>query len=146
MTRRRKTAAEFLNLIHRFPLSPIMEEKSAFDASDFYSELLLKGDELTPVEEQYLSILGALMREYEEKHSVLRNKTVSPRRILKSFMDEHELSQSELARQIGTQQSVISEILSGKRSFSKDVILSLSQRFHVRPDLFMQKKRSKKVG
>ncbi len=140
MTSRRKIADEFLKLIHRFPLRPITDEKTAFEASDFYSELLMKGDDLTQVEDDYLAILGALMREYESEHSILRTKPNSPRRILKSFMKDHELSQSELARQIGTQQSVISEILSGKRSFSKEVILGLSQRFCVRPELFMRKK------
>lgn len=135
---------EYLKLIHRFPLRPIVDEATADEASDLFGEIGMKGLKLTEEEQHYLEILGALLKEYESKH--LPKKRISPRRILKSFMEDHELSQSELARQIGTQQSVISEILSGKRGFSKEIILELSQRFCVRPDCFMQKKRTKRVA
>lgn len=146
MTKKKIVPENYLKLIHRFPLRPITDEKTLSEASELFSELGMRGTKLTRDEEDYLSVLGGLIREYEVAHSVYLKKTISPRRALESLMESNGISQSELARQIGTQQSIISEILSGKRSFSSEVILSLSQRFCVRPELFMQKKRTKRVG
>jgi HTH-type transcriptional regulator/antitoxin HigA len=55
--------------------------------------------------------------------------------MLRFLMDQHELRQSDLAEEIGTQ-GVVSEILSGKRDLNRGHIESLSKRFSVSPAVF----------
>jgi antitoxin component HigA of HigAB toxin-antitoxin module len=53
-------------------------------------------------------------------------------------MEENDLTISALAREIGVGQSNLSDILSGKREWSKTVIKRLSDRFSLNPILFCE--------
>ena len=55
--------------------------------------------------------------------------------LLRFFMEEHNLSQSDLA-EVGSQ-GVVSEILSGKRELNVRQIRALSKRFGVSPSVFV---------
>jgi len=129
---------KYLCLIKRFPLRPIRDEHELDQASELFSELVLKADTRTSDETDYLSILGTLIREYEEAHTIKRTR-MTPRRALESLMEDNELSQSELARQLGAPQSVISEFLAGKRGLSKNLVIKLADHFKVSPELFLVK-------
>ncbi len=50
-------------------------------------------------------------------------------------MEEHDLKQSDLKLEIGSQ-GVVSEILNGKRQLNARQIKGLSKRFHVSPAVF----------
>ena len=50
-------------------------------------------------------------------------------------MEQHDLSQYDLAKDVGGQ-SVVSQILSGKRKLTRDHIERLSKRFGVTPATF----------
>jgi HTH-type transcriptional regulator/antitoxin HigA len=50
-------------------------------------------------------------------------------------MEEHSLKQSDLSKELGSQ-SVVSEILSGKRRLNSQQVLALSKRFGVSPSAF----------
>jgi HTH-type transcriptional regulator / antitoxin HigA len=127
---------EYLALIKRFPLRPIRDEAMLDLASDLFSELVLKAESRTPDESDYLTILGKLIREYEDAHKAMPPR-MTPQRALESLMEDNDLSQSELARQLEAPQSVISEFLAGKRGLSKTLVLKLSDRFKVSPELFL---------
>ena len=60
---------------------------------------------------------------------------VSGVEVLKYFMEEHSLTQSDFP-EIGSQ-GVVSELLSGKRELNLRQIQALSQRFHVSPAVFI---------
>lgn len=79
-----------------------------------------------------IEFLAFQIEQYEETHYPLSK--ASSIEILKSLMDEHELTQKDLP-EIGSQ-GVVSEILNGKRELNKRQISLLSQRFHVSPALF----------
>ncbi len=81
---------------------------------------------------RFLQVLGTLIESYEEDH--VKIPDVPGREVLKFLMDEHKLKQSELP-ELGTQ-SVVSEILSGKRELNTRQIKALSKRFHVSPAVF----------
>jgi HTH-type transcriptional regulator/antitoxin HigA len=51
-------------------------------------------------------------------------------------MELHELNQSDLANEIGSQ-GVVSEILNGKRELNVRQIKALARRFHVDPSTFI---------
>ena len=127
---------EYLALINRFPLRPIRDEEMLDLASDLFSELVLKAESRTPDESDYLSILGKLLREYEDAHKAVPPQ-MTPQRALESLMEDNDLSQSELARQLKAPQSIISEFLAGKRGLSKTLVVKLSDYFKVSPELFL---------
>lgn len=80
----------------------------------------------------FLDVLGTMIERYEEDH--VKIPDVSARDMVKFFMEQHDLKQSDLP-EIGTQ-SVVSEILSGKRELNTRQIKALSKRFHVSPAVF----------
>lgn len=80
-----------------------------------------------------LHTLGTLSREYELNH--VEEPQADAIAVLQFLMAEHALKQSDLG-EIGSQ-SVISEILSGKRQLNVRQILQLSDKFHVSPAVFL---------
>lgn len=146
MKNKKDVPKEYLALIRHFPLRPIATEQEADQASELIGEILIKGLKCSKDERDYVDVLVLLLREYEAKHGKPFGKPMTPQRALESLMEDNSLSQSELARRIGIQQSVISEFLSGRRGISKNVIARLSEYFCIRPEYFMQKSKSKRVG
>jgi HTH-type transcriptional regulator / antitoxin HigA len=130
---------QYLDLIKRFPLRPIRDERTLDAASAIFSELVMKGESRSTGENDYLDVLGKLIREYEEKNLPAVEKMTS-QRALESLMEDNNLSQSELARKLEAPQSVFSEFLAGKRGLSKTLILKLADYFKVSPELFLSKK------
>jgi len=87
---------------------------------------------------EYAKVIGLLIEEYEKKEFPVPQ--ASPSEILAFFMEEHQLSQSDLKKELGGQ-SVVSEILNGKRKLNVKQIEHLSKRFHTSPSVFFQNTR-----
>ena len=104
-----EASKKYLALIQRLPLRPIHDEFLVDAASEFFGELVLKTDSRTPDENDYLTVLGELIREYEEENRLLTHK-MTPQRALASLLKDNNLSQSELARKVVAPQSVISDL------------------------------------
>ena len=84
-------------------------------------------------EEKYAELLTALIEAYEEKHYPVR--ALSPVELLTELMAANNLRQKDLAPLFGSD-SIVSEVLRGKREMNKQHIEKLSQRFNVSPALF----------
>jgi HTH-type transcriptional regulator/antitoxin HigA len=82
-----------------------------------------------------LDLLTAAVHEYEAEHHFV--PAASPREVLRFLMDQHGLTQSDLP-EVGSQ-SVISEILGGRRMFNTRQIAALVERFHVGADAFIER-------
>ncbi len=82
---------------------------------------------------KYLSALVPFVEQYERKAFPIGSAT--PEDVLRFFMEEHGLSQYDLARELGGQ-PVVSDILRGKRRLSREHIERLSGRFGVAPATF----------
>ena len=80
-----------------------------------------------------LDTLGTVLHAWEEQHHVMPECGGAD--VLRFFMDEHNLSQSDLA-EVGSQ-GVVSEVLSGKRDLNVRQIRALSKRFGVSPSVFV---------
>ncbi len=80
----------------------------------------------------FLEVLGTLIESYEDDH--LHIPKSSPQDVLRFLMEQSNLKQSDLP-EIGTQ-SVVSEILSGKRALNARQMKALSKRFGVSPAVF----------
>ena len=80
-----------------------------------------------------METIGNLISHYEDQHYPINDS--SPVEVLKYFMQEHELRQSDLP-EIGSQ-GVVSEILSSKRELHIEQIKKLSTRFNISPAAFI---------
>ncbi|MDQ3511765.1 MAG: helix-turn-helix domain-containing protein [Pseudomonadota bacterium] len=69
-----------------------------------------------------------LVHQYEQEKYPLPE--LSGLQMLRFLMEQHELRQSDLAEEIGSQ-GVVSEIISGKRELNKNHIAALSKQFSV---------------
>lgn len=84
-------------------------------------------------EEKYAEVLLALIEAYEEEH--YRIPDASPMQVLRALIEANGLQQKDLVPIFGVE-SVVSEVLSGKRKLNKTHIERLSKRFGVSPAVF----------
>lgn len=77
--------------------------------------------------------LGSLIAEYEASHRAKRDMPVT--RFLRELIKQHGLKQSDLP-EIGSQ-SVVSEVLSGKRKLNLRQVSALARRFRLPADAFI---------
>ena len=111
---------------------PITSERQHAEYLSVLNRLASK-DRLTREEDQYAQVLIMLIEAYEEeKHPIAG---ASPVEVLRTLMDANGLRQKDLASTFGSE-SVVSEVLSGKREINKNQIKKLSKRFSVSPAVF----------
>lgn len=80
-----------------------------------------------------IELLTLLVERYEEEHYDVPK--ASPSDVLRFLIDRHGLKQRDVARELGGE-SVVSEVLSGKRRLNTTQIEQLSRRFQVSPAVF----------
>lgn len=83
-----------------------------------------------------IELLGDLVEEYESR--TLSEPNASPAEVLELLMEASDLKQVDLAPELGGQ-SVVSEILRGKRSINAKQAAALAARFSVSSALFIAK-------
>ena len=81
-----------------------------------------------------LDLLGQLVEDYEGTRHVIPD--AAPHEVLRFLLDQHGLKQSDLASEIGGQ-SVVSDILSGKRAINARQAKALAARFGVSAAAFL---------
>jgi HTH-type transcriptional regulator/antitoxin HigA len=87
----------------------------------------------TSEEGKYAEVLITLIEAYEEEHHAVPE--ASPVEVLRALIEANDLRQKDLAPILGTE-SIVSEILRGKRELNKGQIEKLSKRFRVSPAVF----------
>jgi len=93
---------------------------------------LVRDDEKHPLA-NLMDVLGVLIESYENEH--VPAPTSDAISVLKHFIQEYGLKQEDLS-ELGSQ-TVISEILSGKRDLSVKQVKALSERFNVSASVFI---------
>ncbi len=88
---------------------------------------------VTPAEEKLIALLTVLVEEYEAKHHPVPE--AGPVDVVRHLMEAHRLRQKDLVDVFGTE-SIVSDVLNGKRDLTKEHIRRLSARFHVSPAVF----------
>lgn len=116
------------------PLLTAPETEDEYDAKvEALDELLdLIGDDEEHPLASLASRLGDLIEAYDEEHRPLPQ--ASGVEVLRYLMQEHGMTQRDLP-EVGAQ-SVVSAVLSGKRSLNWRQICGLSERFGVPTDVF----------
>jgi HTH-type transcriptional regulator/antitoxin HigA len=81
-----------------------------------------------------LEIVGDIIGAYEERNYPIND--AEPREVLRLLMQQNSLQQKDLAGELGSQ-SVVSEILSGKREINARQAKALATRFAISPGAFL---------
>lgn len=133
-----KTGAQdsYMKLINEFPLRRIRAAADHVKAIKLVLRLSSPKDQGT---REYLDVLIDLIAEYERwSRQCIDTSKVSAADLVRHTISERGMSVSALARLIGVPQSNLSEMLSGKRDWSKSAIRGLSSHLKIRADRFFQ--------
>ena len=96
-------------------------------------EVLANKKSLTRAEEKLMKLLLLLIEDFERKTDPVPD--APPVDVLRHLMEAQGLRQKDLAEIFGTE-SIVSEVLHGKRELTKEHIRRLSARFGVSPAVF----------
>jgi len=118
----------YLKLVTAFPLASIKSEEQFQEARKVMDQLLAQG-ELKSGEEMYLDALSDLVATYEDEHHAINPS--SDAEMLRHLMEAKGVTQSQLSRDTTVPKSTISEILAGKKQFSRQMVRRFSDYFRV---------------
>lgn len=123
-----KDRDSYLELVLAFPLSSIRSDEHLAGAHKVLDRLLAKGD-LDDGEEMYLDALSDLVGVYEDEHHAI--EPASDAEMLRHLLTAKGVTQSQLSQEAGIAKSTISEVLAGKKPFSRQVMRKLADYFQV---------------
>lgn len=123
-----KNRDSYLELVQAFPLASIRSEEHLHDAQKVLDRLLAR-NELDDGEETYLDALSDLVAVYEDEHHPI--PPASDADMLRHLLDMKGVPQARLSRETGIARSTISEVLAGKKPFSRRMIRKLADYFEV---------------
>jgi antitoxin component HigA of HigAB toxin-antitoxin module len=128
--------SRYMELIGEFPLRRITT--AAVHARAKGLVLRLSSGKLDRGAADYLDVLVDLIADFEKRSGqTIDTGRTSAADIVRHRIEERGLSISALARLIGLPQSNLSEMLSGKRDWSKTAICGLSSHLNIRADRFL---------
>ena len=128
-----RSTPRYLELIATFPLRPIRTDAQHEVALKVMRSLL--GIERSEDEDDYLDILGDLIRAYEVEHFPMPQATQAD--VLRDLLEDRGLSQADLAAASGVADSNISAILAGRRGISKANMIAFAKALGVKPGRFL---------
>ncbi len=120
------------------PLRPIRDDADLSESAFMVLRLNNVGVR-TKDQDDYIDVLYALMKKYEDEHERIDLSDLTQLDVLKYLMDLRDMTASDLGRVIG-HRTMGHKILKGERGLSKANILALAKFFHVSPGLFMELK------
>lgn len=123
-----KARDSYLELVMAFPLSSIRSEEHLEEAQQVMDRLLAQG-ELDYGEEMYLDALSDIVAAFEDEHHPIQ--PASDADMLRHLMDAKGVNQAQLSRDAEIAKSTVSEILAGKKSFTRKIIRKLADYFSV---------------
>jgi HTH-type transcriptional regulator/antitoxin HigA len=123
------------DLRHRLGLSPIHTKAQYGRMVQLMNGLVdeVGSNEKHPLAD-LLEIVGDIIAVYEGRHYPIAD--AEPREVLRLLIEQNNLQQKDLATELGSQ-SVVSEVLSGKREINARQAKALGVRFAVSPGAFL---------
>jgi HTH-type transcriptional regulator / antitoxin HigA len=123
-----KIRDSYLERVIDFPLASIKSDAHLAEAQRVMDRLLRHGT-LDEGARTYLDALSDLVGSYEDEHHAITQ--ASDADMLRHLMDTKGVSQIQLSRDTGLPKSTISEVLAGKKLFSRQMMHKLAEYFHV---------------
>jgi HTH-type transcriptional regulator/antitoxin HigA len=124
----------YLKLIRKHPLRPIRTEEELDRAIAVVNSLVARVNNLTPDERDYLEVLSDLVEKYETESYPEPN--VPPHVMLRELIAARGVTQADVSRMTGIAETVLCELLKGKRKMGRKTIETLSGYFHVDVGVF----------
>lgn len=136
--RARVAGDNYLELVKQFPLRRLRGDAEHRQAVRFLTQTSLAHQKSRDGGvRDYLEMLAHIIDEYEQAAGLkMALAHADPASVVRHLMVEHRLTISGLAREIGIGQSNLSEMLSGRREFSKVAIGGLCERFGLEAGVF----------
>jgi HTH-type transcriptional regulator / antitoxin HigA len=125
--------AEYRGLLEKFPPTPIHSRKQ-LQATETVIDGLLALQVRTAAQDAYLELLSIAVSAWEDEN--VEVPRLSARELLKVLIEERGIRQKDLAAVFGSE-SIVSEVLSGKRQLNLHYITGLAEYFHISPAVFM---------
>lgn len=118
-------------------LPGIIESDAEYERiEEIFNRLISKGEEkLSPEENRLFNLLANLLEEYESR-MLEPIEEANPRELLSFLMRENNLKQTDMTDIFGTQ-SIVSEVLNGKREITKTQAKALSEKFAMKVEAFI---------
>ena len=123
-----KDRDSYLELVQAFPLASIRSDKQLAEAQRVMDRLLARG-KLDDGEATYLDALSDLVGVFEDEHHGI--EPASDADMLRHLLDAEGVTQAQLSLAAGIAKSTISEVLAGKKPFSRQMIRKLADYFRV---------------
>ena len=111
----------------------VIHDETQNDAFLVQLEELTSKQAVTPAEEKLIELLTVLIENFEAQHYPVQGS--GPLDVIRHLIEANRLRQKDLVDVFGTE-SIVSDVLNGKRELAKDHIRKLSERFSVSPALF----------
>jgi HTH-type transcriptional regulator/antitoxin HigA len=123
---------EYRALLTAYPPRPIEDEVELQRVEERVWEMLAI-DERSRAQDAYLTLLSEQIERWESEHVVI--PPLSGVELVKALLTDRGLRQKDLVAVFGTE-SIVSEVLSGKRELQTKHIERLAEFFHVSPAAF----------
>ena len=123
----------YLELLNTFPPRPIANEDDFNKTQKIIDTLIDKG-ELTPDEQDYLSVLGSLIRDYEDINLTLPK--LNPVELIQALLDDAGLQIQDLTFIFGNEMT-FSKILTNQQELTLSQIKKLAEFFTISPAAFL---------
>ena len=132
---------KYIQLLQQFPPRTINNEEQ-LEATQAQIDRLLDQNELSSEESDYLNVLGVLVFEYEQAQESIPD--LYGIELLKVLIQERQLRQKDLVPIFKTE-SIVSDVLSGKRQLTVRHIQELAQFFNLSPAVFFPTRQDTKA-
>lgn len=122
-----QTYTELVGLCMPRPLHDEVDYRNATAVLD-----AMAGFELNADQEDYFEAIATFVEKYEADHHAIDEAKMTPVELIRSLVDEHGMSESDLGRLLGDR-SLGHRILTGERELSKAHIRTLAEHFALNP-------------
>jgi HTH-type transcriptional regulator/antitoxin HigA len=112
------------------PIHDSVELQNVIEITD-----AMAGHKLTRDQEDYFDLLCRLIENYEEDH--LDALKITALEALQHLLEAHDISATGLARLLGVHRTLGAMILRGERQLTLNHVRTLTRRFRVSADLFL---------
>jgi antitoxin component HigA of HigAB toxin-antitoxin module len=136
-TARRLVADTYLELVRVFPLRRLRNSAEHTEAGEIYLRLSnRKADRGT---RDYLDVLADLIADYEKRtNQAIDASHLTAAELVRHRLEQRGMSVSALAREIGIPQPNLSEMLNGRRGWSKAATRAITRLFNIRAERFLE--------
>lgn len=128
------TAASYAEIVKVYPPRIIRDRRRLDDAYQVI-DLLMAIPKPSADQLDFLELLSTLVEQHESTEHPIPHTSLAS--LLRHLIESKGESQSALANTTGIQKSLISEVLSGRRSLSIENIKRLAKHFSVEPGVFL---------